>query len=75
MLEFLKQNDLLKFGEYSFLFENIASFNENIDKEDRGVFYMSPIVDRFNFNKKCFLNFVIETCNEDYFINCIVSAS
>lgn len=68
LLEFLKQNDLLKFGEYSFLFENIASFNENIDKEDRGAFYMSPIVDDFNFNKKCFLNFVIETCNEDYFI-------
>jgi hypothetical protein len=68
LLEFLKENDLLKFGEYSFLFENIASFNENIDKEDRGAFYMSSVVNDFDFNKKCFLNFVVETCNEDYFI-------
>lgn len=68
LLEFLKQNDLLKFGEYSFLFDDMASFNENIDKEDRGSFYMSSVVDDFNFNKKCFLNFVVETCNEDYFI-------
>lgn len=68
LLEFLKQNDLLKFGEYSFLFENLSSFNENIDKEDRGSFYMSSVVNDFDFNKKCFLNFVVETCNEDYFI-------
>jgi len=68
LFDFLKNNDLFKFGEYSFLFENVASFEENIDKENRGDFFMSKIVDNFGFNKKCFLNFVIETCNEDYFI-------
>ncbi len=68
LFDFLKNNDLFKFGEHSFLFENIASFEENIDKENRGDFFMSKIVDDFGFNKKCFLNFVIETCEKDYFI-------
>jgi hypothetical protein len=67
LYEYLKDNDLLKFGEYSFGWRNIFSFNENIDKSQRQN-YMVSIVDKLSFNQKCFLNFVIETENEDYYI-------
>lgn len=64
---FLKQNDLLKFGEYSFIFANDKSFEEEINIADNSAFVQS-MFDKLDFNKKCFLNFVIESVNEDYFI-------
>jgi hypothetical protein len=67
LYQYLKDNDLLKFGEYSFGWKNISSFDENIDKSERQN-YMVSIVDKLSFNQKCFLNFVIETENEDYYI-------
>ena len=67
LYEYLKDNDLLKFGEYSFGWKNISSFDETIDKSERQN-YMVSIIDKLSFNQKCFLNFVIETENEDYYI-------
>jgi hypothetical protein len=67
LYEYLKNNDLFKFGEYSFGWKNISSFDENIDKSNREN-YMVSIIDKLYFNQKCFLNFVIETENEDYHI-------
>jgi hypothetical protein len=67
LYDYLKDNDLLKFGEYSFGFKNDYSFDENIEKSHRNN-YMCSIVDSLSFNKRCFLNFVIETENRDYIV-------
>lgn len=67
LYNFLKNNDLLKFGEYSFVFENEKSFEEDINKNDNPA-HTPSIIDKFGFNKKCFLNFVVESVNDDYFI-------
>jgi hypothetical protein len=66
LYHYLEDNDLLKFGEYSFIFNNLVSFDENINKSTNFE-YVDSIIDKFGFNKKCFLNFVIETLNTDYF--------
>ena len=66
LYNYLKNNDLLKFGEYSFKFQNVSSFNENIDKNNAWA-HAKSIISNLDFNKKCFLNFVIETINEDYY--------
>jgi hypothetical protein len=66
LYNYLKNNDLLKFGEYSFNFANDSSFNENIDK-NHFYGYTESIIEKFSFNKRCFLNFVIESINEDYY--------
>ena len=67
LYEYLKDNDLFKFGEYSFGWKNISSFDETIDKSQRHN-YMVSIIDKLSFNQRCFLNFVIETENVDYHI-------
>lgn len=61
----LKQEDLLKYGEYSFNFVNQVSFPETPLSE--AWLYVDSIVEKYEFNKNCFLNFVIEGVNEDYF--------
>lgn len=66
LYNFLKDNDLLKFGEYSFVFKDIKSFEEDINKNDNPL-HTASIIDKFGFNKKCFLNFVVESVNDDYF--------
>ena len=67
LYDYLKNNDLLKFGEYSFGFKNIYSFDENNDKSTRDS-YMVSVMDKLSFNKKCFLHFVTETENRDYIV-------
>lgn len=66
LYDYLKNNDLFKFGEYSFRFLNEASFDENYRTENSS--FINSINDKFSFHKKCFLNFVVESVNEDYFL-------
>jgi hypothetical protein len=46
LYEYLKDNDLFKFGEYSFGWKNISSFDENIDKSERHNYMLSIIDNR-----------------------------
>jgi len=66
LYDYLKNNDLFKFGEYSFRFLNEASFDENYRTENSS--FINSINDKFSFHKKCFLNFVVESVNEDDWI-------
>jgi hypothetical protein len=66
LFTYLKNNDLLKLGEYSFLFLNEKSFVET-NKIANNSESIPSIFDKYHFNKNCFLNIVVESVNEDYF--------
>lgn len=64
---YLENNDLLKYGDYSFLFLNKRSFSEK-EEISNNSYSIPSIFGKYEFNSNCFLNIVVESVNQDYFL-------